>query len=230
MLAVDRLRKFSTSVSVRVWVGWAAALAAAACMGAPKMPFVDTPSGPKALPGDVIPPFGTVDAEGRFTPTPREVPPGFEVGPHRAPESTAPGPTLTQAMHLAAAALHACARKGYRVGVAVIDSEGRARVVLNADGTDGSHGFVAMRKAETALAFNMSSEQANELAQHDPSVLSRVTGAMLLDGGAVPLVAHGELIGAVGVSGAAGKIIGAQDEECARAGRDALVQRQKRLH
>lgn len=220
MWAVSRASKLSLSVGMTasMVVGLAATWLTGPCVAAPTMPFVDTPSGPKALPGDVIPPFGTVDNEGHFIPTPHEVPPGFDIGPHRPPESTAPGPTLRQATQMAQAALDACWRKGYQVGVAVIDSEGKARVLLNADGTDGSHGFVAMRKAEAALAFNMASEEVNALAQRDPSVLSRVTGAMLLDGGAFPLVVKGQLIGAIGVSGAAGKIMGAQDAECAKVG------------
>jgi len=45
---------------------------------------------------------------------------------------------------------------------------------------------------------------------------------MLLDGGAVPIKVGGALIGAIGSRGAAGRIIGATDEECARSGRAAI--------
>ena len=208
---------------------WAGGLAGAALFGIAATvaaqtpsPFHDTPSGPLALPGDVLPPFGMVDASGVFHPTPREVPPGFSVGPNRPPETTAAGPSFEVALKAAMAALQTCQSAGYRIGVAVIDLAGQARVLLNADGADGSHGFVAMRKAEAALAFDMPSSELNELAQKDASVLQRVTPAMLLDGGAVPLKVGGVLVGAIGSSGAAGKIIGAQDEECARAGRAAI--------
>jgi uncharacterized protein GlcG (DUF336 family) len=185
-------------------------------------PFKDTPSGPRALKGDVLPPFGMVDADGTFHPTPREVPPGFDLGPNRPPESSAEGPSLALATEAALAALNMCEVAGYRVGVAVIDGEGQAKVLLNADGTDGSHGFVAMRKAETSLVFKMPSSEVNERAQQDKSILQRVTPSMLLDGGALPIVLFGKVIGAIGTSGAAGIIIGAQDEICARAGLDAI--------
>ncbi|WP_322746260.1 heme-binding protein [Rouxiella badensis] len=199
--------------TVSIWAGTA--------MG--ETAFKDTPSGARALPGDVLPPFGGIDPDGTFHATPRDVPAGFNMGPNRPPESTARGPSLAVAITAAEAALNVCRDAGYRVGVAVIDSAGKARVLLNADGTDGSHGFVAMRKAEAALAFDKPSSEVNDLAQKDKSVLKRVTLAMLLDGGAVPLHVGSTVVGAIGVSGSAGKIIGAQDEACARAGRDAVA-------
>ncbi|HEX7761609.1 MAG TPA: heme-binding protein, partial [Caulobacteraceae bacterium] len=164
-------------------------------------PFHDKPSGPLALPGDVLPPFGMVDLRGVFTPTPRDLPPGVVMGPNRPPETTAPGPSLALATKAAQAAIAACQSAGYRIGVAVIDAAGQARVLLNADGTDGSHGFVAMRKAEAALTFGMPSSEVNERAQRDASLLKRATPAMLLDGGAVPITVGGKVVGAIGASG-----------------------------
>lgn len=187
-------------------------------VGVAQVRFHDTPSGPHALPGDVLPPFGVADAPGGFVPPPHEAPAGMVLGPGRPPETTAMGPPLVLATRAAEAALRTCRVAGYRIGVAVIDSAGQARVLLNADGTDGSHGFVAMRKAETALAFAAPSSEVAERAVRDPAVLAKVKSDMLLDGGAVPLFAEGRLVGAIGASGAAGRIIGAQDEACAKAG------------
>ena len=170
---------------------------AGASLAMAQSPFHDTPSGPHALPGDVLPPFGMVGPDGALTPTPHELPPGIVLGPNRPPETTAPGPSLAVSTRAAQAAVAACRAAGYRIGVAVIDSAGQARVLLNGDGTDGSHGFVAMRKAEAALAFDMPSSEASDRAQQDQAMLKRVTPAMLLDGGAVPIRAHGRLIGAI---------------------------------
>lgn len=100
------------------------------------MPFHDTPSGPRALQGDVLPPFGMIDDTGQFHPTPKEVPPGFDTGPNRPPETTATGPSVKLSLMAAQEALSTCLAQGYRVGVAVIDSIGQARVIINADGTD----------------------------------------------------------------------------------------------
>lgn len=88
--------------------------------------------------------------------------------------------------------------------------------MLTADGSDGSHVFVAMRKAEVALAFDLPSSQAAELVRSNPALKQKVTPAMFVEGGAVPLRRSGKLIGAVGVSGAAGVPIGKLDETCAQ--------------
>ena len=90
--------------------------------------------------------------------------------------------------------------------------------MLTADGSDGSHVFVAMRKALTALQFQMPSSKANELVPKNPSLLTRVTPNMFVEGGALPIAMDKEIVGAIGVSGAGGAPIGRQDEVCAAAG------------
>jgi len=102
--------------------------------------------------------------------------------------------------------------------VAVIDSAGEARALLTADGSDGSHVFVAMRKALAALAFQMPSGIAAERVTQDPALLKRVTPNMFVEPGALPIKVGDKTIGAIGVSGAAGTPIGHQDELCAAAG------------
>jgi uncharacterized protein GlcG (DUF336 family) len=70
----------------------------------------------------------------------------------------------------------------------------------------------------TALTFKMPSSTASELVPKDKTLLSRVTPNMFVEGGAVPIVVNGEVIGAIGASGAGGTVIGKQDELCAAAG------------
>jgi uncharacterized protein GlcG (DUF336 family) len=188
--------------------------------------FHDKPASPRSLPADNLPPFNMLDDKRQLIPMP-PLPPG---GLHRnaGPESTAPGPNLALATEAATAAVGACAASGFLVGVAVIDSIGEARAMLTADGSDGSHVFVAMRKAITALAYKMPSLKANELVMKDQRQLSRATPAMFIMGGAVPIVVGGQVIGAIGVSGAAGPPpMGHQDELCAQAGLDKIAARLK---
>ena len=85
----------------------------------------------------------------------------LHAGPGGPPESTAPGPSLALAIDMARATVQACERQGYRIGAAVIDSIGEARAMLTADGSDGSHVFVAQRKALSALAFGVPSSDAS---------------------------------------------------------------------
>jgi uncharacterized protein GlcG (DUF336 family) len=180
--------------------------------------FHDVPDSPRSLPGDRLPPFGMLDAKGHLVPTPPIPAGGLHRGPGSPPESTAPGPSLDLAIEAALAALQSCSAAGYRVGVTVVDSVGDARAMLTADGSDGSHVFVAQRKALTAVIFAMPSSKANDLVPKDKALLARVTPAMFVEGGALPIIVGKTTIGAIGVSGAAGTPIGHQDEVCAAAG------------
>jgi uncharacterized protein GlcG (DUF336 family) len=181
-------------------------------------PFHDQPASPRSLPGDLLPPFAMLDASGKLIPMP-PIPAGMlHQGPGAPPESTARGPSLALAIKAAHAAVDSCGAAGYRVGAAVIDSAGEARAMLTADGSDGSHVFVAMRKAHAALVFGRPSSEANALAPKDPAMLARVTPDMFVEGGALPIIVGKEVIGAIGVSGAGGTKIGQRDEDCAAAG------------
>lgn len=206
----------------RIAIGAAAGLLAIGRFGtapvAAESPFHDKPASPRSLPADNLPPFGMLDDAGHLVPTPPIPPSLLHRGPGAPPESTAPGPSLVDATAAASAAINTCSAAGYRIGVAVIDSVGEARVLLTADGSDGSHVFVAMRKALAALAFRMPSGTASERVAQDAALLARVTPNMFVEPGALPINVAGETIGAIGVSGAAGTPIGHQDEVCAAAG------------
>jgi uncharacterized protein GlcG (DUF336 family) len=156
-------------------------------------PFHDKPDSPRSLPGDNLPPFSMLDDTGHLIPTP-EIPASLlHRGPGAPPESTARGPPLGLAVEAARAAVSACLKRGYRTGVTVIDSVGDARAMLTADGSDGSHVFVAMRKALAALAFKTASSAAHDAVTNDSSLLARVSPAMFVEGGALPMVG-GEVI------------------------------------
>ncbi len=201
-------RRAAMAAGLALW-GAGAALAATG-------PFGDKPAGPQSLPGDNLPPFNMLDEQGRLRPMPRLEGPIHGAG--GSPESSAPGPSLAVANRMALAAVRACSRQGYRVGVAVVDSAGEARAMLTADGADGSHVFVAMRKAITALTLGMPSSDAARRIATGQVTLAKVTPAMFVMGGALPIFRRGRLIGAIGSSGAAGSPPGAKDEECAAAG------------
>jgi uncharacterized protein GlcG (DUF336 family) len=179
--------------------------------------FHDQPASPRSLPADNLPPFGMLDDNGKLVPAPPIPAGGLHRGPGSLPESTARGPSLFLAMEAARAAIATCQMAGFRVGATVIDTAGEARAMLTADGSDGSHVFVAMRKALAALAFNIASSKASEIVPQDSALLARVTPNMFVEGGALPIVVGHETIGAIGVSGAGGVPIGHQDEVCAAA-------------
>lgn len=168
----------------------------------------------RSLPGDNLPPFGMLDAKGQLVPMPPEFV-GRRHGPAKEPESKVPSPTLDLAISAARAAVRDCTSRGYLGAATVVDSAGEARAMLSADGSDGSHVFVAQRKAITAIAFKVPSAQARENVMKDPRLLSRVTPAMFVMFGAFPIMSKGQMIGAIGYSGG-------DDEACALAGLKAI--------
>jgi uncharacterized protein GlcG (DUF336 family) len=207
-------------------------IVAVACCGivaiaAAAGPFHDQPASVRSLPGDNLPPFEMLDDAGHLVPAPPMPAAALRRGPGSAAESSARGPALDLAIEAARAAVRSCAASGYRIGVTVIDSAGEARAMLSADGADGSHVFVAMRKALAALAFDLPSSALSARIAADQALLARVTPAMFIAGGALPIMAGDQLIGAIGASGAGGAVLGQQDEICALAGLNRIRPRLK---
>ncbi len=183
----------------------------------------DKPASPASLPGDTLPPFGMLDNNGKFTPPPQR-PPGGAARPTPRPAVSIRGPALDLAIEAARAAVDSCAAGGFYIGASVIDTSGQPRAAVEAEGSDGGHVYVAVRKALVALTFKMPSSKASTAVQNDKALLARVTPNMFVMEGAVPIMAGSEIIGAIGASGAAG---GDQDEVCAIAGLNKIKDRVK---
>jgi uncharacterized protein GlcG (DUF336 family) len=176
----------------------------------------DQPAGPRSLPGDNLPPFGMLDESSRLPAYPPAPPGGFHHGGPGTPvESEARGPTMDMAIDAARAAIKNCESRGYQGAATVIDSAGQARAMISANGSDGSHVFVAYRKALTALEFKMPSAQARETVPSSPELLARVKPNMFVQFGAYPILQGKEVIGAIGYSGG-------DDVTCAKAGLDRI--------
>jgi uncharacterized protein GlcG (DUF336 family) len=180
----------------------------------------DKPASPRSLPGDNLPPFGMLDDKGKLVPMPPPPPGGWHRGPSTEKESTVPSPTLAIAIEAARAAVENCTSRGYLGAATVVDSSGEARAMLSADGADGSHVFVAQRKALAAVTFKMSSAEVLEMVGKDKAMAARVTPAMFVMFGAYPIISKGDVIGAIGYSGG-------DDEACAMAGLKAIQEKMK---
>lgn len=131
---------------------------------------------------------------------------------------------MSLAIEAARTAVEVCAAAGFYIGASVIDSSGQPRAMVESDGSDGGHVYVAVRKALVALTFQMPSSRAGDAVRTDPVLLARVTPNMFVMEGAVPITVGNEIIGAIGASGAAG---GDQDEVCAVAGLNKIKGRLK---
>jgi uncharacterized protein GlcG (DUF336 family) len=125
---------------------------------------------------------------------------------------------LALAIKAAKAALAACVAQGLTVTVTVTDREGVERVVLLGDGTGALSIITSRRKAYTAAALGMTTEQlvknlngSNDLSMIDPELVALAGG--------IPILRHNVVIAALGVGGADR---GDADVVCAQAGIDAI--------
>ncbi len=142
--------------------------------------------------------------------------------PARAQEALVTYKSLSPefALDLARAVLVDCRRRGYQVAVAVVDRFGVVQVMLR-DRFAGPHtGATASSKAWTAVTFRSSTTDLLAISQPGAmqAGIRNLPGVVILGGGLV-IEAAGSLVGAVGVSGAPG---GAADDDCAKAGLDAI--------
>jgi len=121
--------------------------------------------------------------------------------------------TVEASEKIARATLDACRKEGIQIGVTVVDRSGDAMVVMRDTLAPRITLEISQQKANTAVNFNAAtSTMENRFSQ--PFSVGKVDGLVFSAGG-IPIEAAGNIIGAVGVSGAA---TGAQDEACARAG------------
>ena len=105
--------------------------------------------------------------------------------------------------------------------IAVVDAGAHVILVERLDGTFAAGTDISVGKARTAVMFKRPTRGIEETINkgRDAMIpLTQVTGFTPLQGG-VPIVVDGEIVGAIGVSGASSA---QQDEEIAIAGAEAL--------
>jgi uncharacterized protein GlcG (DUF336 family) len=128
--------------------------------------------------------------------------------------------SLEVALEAAQAALKKCRDNGFQVAVAVVDRSGQQQVLLRDRFAGPPSAETAADKAYTALSFRAAtSDLAKSIrsGQMDAG-LTRLPHVVMMAGG-VAIEAGGSLLGGMGVAGAPG---GDKDEECARAGLEAI--------
>jgi uncharacterized protein GlcG (DUF336 family) len=131
--------------------------------------------------------------------------------------------SATLAAEAVAAAVEACAGRGFRVSAAVVDRSGVLRALLRADGA-GPHTVASARaKAYTAASMRANTTQILETVRSNPAAarLPDIEGFLVVGGG-IPIRAGEDVVGAIGVSGAPG---GHLDDQCAEAGIERIRDR-----
>lgn len=124
--------------------------------------------------------------------------------------------SLAEAKTIAAAAEAEAKKNGWSMVITIVEPNGAPVFSEKMDGTQYGSIEVARKKAETAATFRRPTSVFQE-AVKGGTLNSIFTGAMAVDGGE-PIVSDGKIIGAIGVSGA----LGAQDDQCAKAGAAAI--------
>jgi uncharacterized protein GlcG (DUF336 family) len=124
------------------------------------------------------------------------------------------------AFELAQAALQTCRNNGYQVAVVVMDRFGDPLVMLRDRFVGLPAPAIAANKAYTAISFRMTTGDFAKAVQSGQfgAGLTAMPRIVTLAGG-ILVEAGGSVLGAVGVAGAPG---GDTDEECAKAGLDAI--------
>ncbi len=103
--------------------------------------------------------------------------------------------------------------------IAVVDEGGNLMALERLDGTFAMGATISIGKARTAVLFKKPTRFFEELINKGRTAMTAVDGFTPLIGG-IPIVIDGQVVGGVGVSGAASA---AQDEELALAGANALM-------
>ena len=103
--------------------------------------------------------------------------------------------------------------------IAIVDEGGNLMALERLDGTFAMGATISIGKARTAVLFKKPTRFFEELINKGRTAMTAVDGFTPLIGG-IPIVIEGEVVGGIGVSGAASAN---QDEELALAGANALT-------
>jgi uncharacterized protein GlcG (DUF336 family) len=127
--------------------------------------------------------------------------------------------SLDTALRAARAAIDACRKEGVQIAVTVVDRGGHPQAVLRDVLAPDLTLAVSRAKAYAAMSFVTPTSQLE--SRFTQPFGPPATGGLVLSAGGLPIQAGGELVGAIGVSGApSGQI----DERCARAGFEAITE------
>lgn len=124
--------------------------------------------------------------------------------------------SMETALEVAHAAVEACRAEGVQVAVTVLDRSGDVQAQLRDVLAPRLTLSVSRNKAYSAVAFNTATSALADRAQGPLGWRDD----MGMHAGGLPIQAGGELVGAVGVSGAPS---GETDERCAAAGVEAVA-------
>ena len=131
---------------------------------------------------------------------------------------TRPVLTLDDCLQISAAAEKEARANSWNVAIAILDDGGHLLLFSRMDGATPANVGIALEKGRTAAISRRSSGKWDEIIKGGRTAMLKMPGILPVQGG-MPIVADGNCIGAVGVSG----VQSHEDEQIAQAGIDALL-------
>jgi uncharacterized protein GlcG (DUF336 family) len=140
------------------------------------------------------------------------------------------GVDMALALEAAQDAVNTCLSQGVKGSAAVLDSAGVTRVLISANGSSKNSAELSPKKAVAAIEYKKPTSELQAEADKDPALKAKLEADKNIfpRGGALPIMAGNDLIGAIGFGGANGQQGGGtHDEACAKAGLDKIRTRVK---
>ena len=119
---------------------------------------------------------------------------------------------------MAQATIKKCRTLGVNVAVTIVDRGGHPQIVLRDTLAMDLTLPISRDKAYSAMSFNTPTGEL-ESRFKGPASIAKIDGVLAAQGG-LPINVGGTIMGGIGVSGAPS---GKTDEECAKAGLDAVL-------
>ena len=126
--------------------------------------------------------------------------------------------TIDLAKRIAAACRAECVKNGWNMFIAIIDDGGNLMYLERMDGAQLGSQQVSVEKGRSALLFKRPTKALEDAVAGGRVVVMKLANAIPVEGG-LPLIADGEFIGAIGISGGSSP----QDGMAAQAGADELA-------
>jgi uncharacterized protein GlcG (DUF336 family) len=108
---------------------------------------------------------------------------------------------LADATRIAEAAEAEASKNEWSVVIAVVDDGGHLLFLKRLDGTQAASSDIAVHKARTAVLFKRPTIALEEVIASGRIAMLSLPGVTRVEGG-VPIVYRGDIVGAIGVSGA----------------------------
>src|ERR1043166_2261359 len=129
--------------------------------------------------------------------------------------------TMDGAKKVAEAAVAFAKSNGASPSIAIVDEGGHLLYFVRLDGSFVAGANVSIGKARTSATFKKPTKEFEDIINKGRFTMTALPDFTPLQGG-VPIVHDGQVVGAIGVSGAKSA---AQDEEVAKAGASAIAEK-----